>query len=70
MPTFEFECQNCGHKFEKLVLGEEKVQCPKCKRTSLKKLISAPNVSTKSEASEKPRGGCSSCFGGNCSLCS
>ena len=25
MPLFEYKCQKCGHKFEKLVFGEEEI---------------------------------------------
>lgn len=33
MPIYEFHCNNCGHAFEKLLLGKEvseKQKCPKC----------------------------------------
>lgn len=65
MPIFEYQCQNCGHKFEELVLGKEEIKCPKCQSASLKKLFSAPNVSKKSKSSDSKdsQGGscCSSC---------
>jgi len=42
MPIYEFECEDCGHRFETLVFSSnEKVSCPKCKGTHLKRLISA-----------------------------
>ena len=50
MPTYEYKCQKCGHKFEKLVFGEEKVKCPKCQSEIVEKLISAPNVSKNSKS--------------------
>jgi putative FmdB family regulatory protein len=33
MPTIEFECHHCGHKFKQLVFKEEKAvesTCPNC----------------------------------------
>ncbi len=40
MPIYEYKCQKCGHKFEKLVFGKEKIKCPKCQSNILKKLFS------------------------------
>ena len=40
MPIYEYKCKKCGHKFEKLVFGQEKTKCPKCKSENLKKLFS------------------------------
>ena len=43
MPTYEYECQSCGHKFEKfqyMTQGPIK-ECPKCHRPKAKRLISA-----------------------------
>ena len=34
MPIYEYQCESCGEKFEKLVRtmkGEPKVECPGCK---------------------------------------
>ena len=61
MPIFEYKCKKCGFKFEKLVLGKEKIQCPKCKSTSLEKLFSPFNVGGKSNSK--------SCKGGICNIC-
>ena len=47
MPIFDFECKNCGHRFEALVLKSVPV-CPECKSEELEKLLSLPAV--KSEA--------------------
>lgn len=43
MPIYEYKCQDCGEKFEKLVrLGamETKVECPVCHSDQVKRLIS------------------------------
>ena len=44
MPIYEYECKNCGEIFQALVLKveeeERELECPRCKRTDLRKLIS------------------------------
>jgi putative FmdB family regulatory protein len=41
MPTYEYECQACGHAFEVLqTMTEAKLsKCPKCKKNKLARLI-------------------------------
>jgi putative FmdB family regulatory protein len=41
MPIFEFECRDCNNNFEELTKVQEKVCCPQCKSSNLRKLISA-----------------------------
>jgi putative FmdB family regulatory protein len=43
MPTYEYECQSCGHKFDLLqtMSAAHVKKCPKCKKNSVKRLISA-----------------------------
>jgi putative FmdB family regulatory protein len=36
MPIFEYICKECDHRFEALVYGKEKAECPKCRTTRLK----------------------------------
>jgi len=43
MPVFDFVCLGCSEKFTELIIGSEKIHCPKCKRTKLKKLFSGFN---------------------------
>jgi len=43
MPIFEYVCQNCGAKFEKLVLSSRRktnLQCPQCGAEDVKKALS------------------------------
>ena len=42
MPTYEYECQKCGHRFEEFQSMKDAplVKCPKCKG-KLKRLIGA-----------------------------
>jgi putative FmdB family regulatory protein len=43
MPTYDYECDKCGHKFEYFqgIKDANLKQCPKCKRTGLRRLIGA-----------------------------
>jgi len=45
MPIFEFECQDCGNRFEKLVLRagseEQDPVCPGCGNRSTRRVLSA-----------------------------
>lgn len=41
MPTYEYRCSACAHAFEEFqrITAEPLVDCPACKKTSLKRLI-------------------------------
>ena len=41
MPTYEYECEACGHKFEKMQNFSDKplATCPKCRKRKLRRLI-------------------------------
>ena len=43
MPNYEYECQGCGHKFEKFqyMTADPIKKCPKCNKNKAKRLISA-----------------------------
>ena len=43
MPIYEYQCEECGHKLEKLqkISDEPLKSCPQCGNQSLKKLVSA-----------------------------
>jgi len=43
MPIYEYECQSCRHRLEKLqrISDEPLTDCPECGATALKRLISA-----------------------------
>ena len=56
MPLYEYKCQKCGHKFERLVFGEEEIKCPKCNTKELKKLFSSFSLGKKENNNF---GGCS-----------
>lgn len=42
MPTYEYECQKCGHRFEQFqnMMEEPLKRCPKC-RCKLRRLVGA-----------------------------
>ncbi len=56
MPIFEYRCEDCGHKFEAILFGEQKAECPKCHTEHLQKQLSTFSVSAKSSAT--PAAGC------------
>ena len=43
MPTYEYECDNCGHSFEEFQAMSDKAlkKCPKCAKMKLQRLIGA-----------------------------
>lgn len=64
MPIYEYVCEDCGTKFEKLVRRtSEAAACPKCGQTHLTPMLStfATHTNGKSEAGEFP-----ACGGGMC----
>ncbi len=65
MPLFEFECDNCNHRFEELVISSSKTveKCPKCADTSIRKLVSAGSFKANGSSSgldSMPMPSCSS----------
>ncbi|HEY1356298.1 MAG TPA: zinc ribbon domain-containing protein [Solirubrobacterales bacterium] len=52
MPIYEFECEECGNRFEELVPSEAaEVACPNCGSTRARRLMS-----TVSPPGHQPRG--------------
>ena len=43
MPTYEYECKACGHRFEKSqsITAEPLKTCPECHKKQVKRLISS-----------------------------
>ncbi|MCB1876324.1 MAG: zinc ribbon domain-containing protein [Chromatiales bacterium] len=80
MPIYEYECDSCGHRLEAIqkMSDEPLTECPECKQTSLRKLISAAGFRLKGSgwyetdfkkgksSSEKSAGGGHSCASGGC----
>lgn len=43
MPTYDYECSGCGHRFDifQSITADPLKKCPKCKAAKLKRLIGA-----------------------------
>jgi putative FmdB family regulatory protein len=41
MPIYEFECEQCGARFEELVAAEAKAACPSCGSERSRRLYSS-----------------------------
>jgi putative FmdB family regulatory protein len=62
MPIFEYVCRECRHRFEALVYGSQKAECPKCHSGNLAPQLSTFAVATKGSASAAASTGpCGSC---------
>ena len=62
MPMFDYKCNSCGHKFDKLVPSSESekiVEFSNCKKHDSNKLLCAPNISNGGSDSS-PNGRCNS----------
>ena len=46
MPIYEYDCRDCGHRFELLVLPSTVQQCPVCAGRQLDRVISMFAVSS------------------------
>jgi putative FmdB family regulatory protein len=64
MPIFEYRCEQCGNKFEAILFGEQKAECPSCHTGQLEAQLSTFSVSTKSSAAATPAG----CGQNNCCM--
>jgi len=71
MPIYEYLCDDCGERYERLVMNKSTVvTCPKCestKKTIQLSVFAAPSNGKSSEgASAKPFTGGGGCCGGSC----
>ena len=48
MPIYEYQCSDCEHEFEILVLKEAVPACPKCGSAKLERMISLPAIKSES----------------------
>ena len=54
MPVYEYQCLECGEKFDKLVRSmssSPEIECPKCGGRKVKKLLSVFGVQTSGSTS-------------------
>ena len=51
MPLYEYQCNSCGHRFEKIVkFSDDPLKvCPECGKEAVEQLLSAPAVQFKGE---------------------
>lgn len=74
MPIFEYLCTECGKKFEAIVYGSAKAECPACHGKKLEQQLSVFAVAapagkrTGSAASAPSPCGTGCCGGGACGL--
>jgi putative FmdB family regulatory protein len=60
MPIYDFECKDCGDKFEALVTVSAPVICPRCGGDKAAKTVSTHSVyyiKGDNSASTRPKGG-------------
>ncbi|HLK31546.1 MAG TPA: zinc ribbon domain-containing protein [Terriglobales bacterium] len=62
MPIFEYLCRDCNQRFEALVYGSQKPECPHCGGRKLETQLSVFTVSSKTASSAEPGNvPCSTC---------
>ena len=48
VPIYEYQCADCQHGFEKLVLKGTELACPKCGGVKLERQVSLPAIKSES----------------------
>jgi putative FmdB family regulatory protein len=50
MPTYDYDCQKCGHAFQRIEKisehGSKKVKCPECNSTRVQQVFGSVSVKT------------------------
>ncbi len=71
MPIYEYQCLDCGQKFELIRLmkdADSELGCTHCQSRNVKRQLSLFNASSNGQ-SITAGSGCSGCSGGSCSTC-
>jgi putative FmdB family regulatory protein len=71
MPIFEYLCAGCGHKFEAIIFGDQKAECPQCHAAEVQQQLSTFSAHSHSNAASASACGQSTCCmnnGGGCSM--
>ena len=63
MPIFDFQCQDCGEKFDLMISNAEKAKatCPDCNSSNIKQMLSLFNTGGGSSKAAPMSDNCSSC---------
>lgn len=71
MPIYEYECEQCGERFEKLVFGSSPTpECPACSGGDVKKVPSVFGFSSGGKTVTSTGGsGCDGCTASTCAGC-
>ncbi|MCL6518502.1 MAG: zinc ribbon domain-containing protein [Armatimonadetes bacterium] len=72
MPIYEFKCQNCGTRFEKLCninSAASGINCPNCGASEVRRLISAFYSHGSSSPSSSGSSSCACCQKSSCAGC-
>ena len=82
MPTYEYECSKCGHKFDEFqgITAKLLTKCPKCKKSGLHRLIGTGSgiifkgsgfyATDYKKSAKKDKGACPSKDNPSCGGCS
>ena len=70
MPIYEYKCEDCGTKFEKLVRGGTAVECPSCGQDHLKQEYSTFAARANGSQQEAAMPSCPSGMCSNPGFCS
>jgi putative FmdB family regulatory protein len=67
MPIYEYLCEDCGKRYEQIVLGRSQaVACPHCSSKRKTMQLSVFSAPAKSNGGSSTPGGGSCCGGGGC----
>ena len=70
MPIYEYVCDDCGERYERIVMNSNtKITCPKCSsaKHTLQLSVFAPHGNgVKSSGESSPASGSGGCCGGAC----
>lgn len=73
MPIYEYFCQDCQNRFEKLIFSteeEKNINCPKCKSKKVRRIFSVFGLSGNvSKPFTSVSGGCETCINKTCDSC-
>ena len=70
MPIFEFICEECKERFEKLMFSSsEPPHCPACDSPEVRKVPSVFGFSSGGKTVTSSSSGCAGCTSTNCSNC-